>query len=242
MSIVGILAITLPTKAGTITDYTLIGNYVTNTATGQEWLQWTETRYMNVNTAVNQFSSDGWRLATISDMAGLYNDFFNETTWLADENIDQTNEGLTTYDSADNSLIFGSLFGWTAVENSVIYPNQDVSWAITGNHVTYALFGGDEDGDNLYNRAWVNSQHTSCYPSPCTDVAENAHIWADSAATQTATRHYGVALIRDGVASTPSEDPTSVSEPSSFISFCIGILGLGYIRRKAKVIKQKNVG
>lgn len=219
-------------NAGTITDYQVIGsnNYVTNTATGQEWLQWTETSGMTVSTALSAFSAGGWRIATNSDIAGLYNDFFGPG-WDSNENTTQKLEDLSTPaygDGVDPSFQLGQLFGWTVWADSVLVNDGVTDPFFLSLYETSAIFGTDEDGDGVINTVDATSEYQYRCGSDCIEsYAESAAINSDGLDPDAPFEDdFGVALIREA-------SVVDMSEPGTLALLGLGLLGLGLARRNS---------
>jgi hypothetical protein len=65
-------------SVSTLANATLIdnGDYSTDTESGLDWLDWTETKNMTQIEALSQFSGAGWRAATRDEASGLMENFF----------------------------------------------------------------------------------------------------------------------------------------------------------------------
>jgi hypothetical protein len=73
-----IIGIGLILSVSTLANATLIdnGDYSTDTESGLDWLDWTETKNMTQIEALSQFSGAGWRAATGDEASGLMENFF----------------------------------------------------------------------------------------------------------------------------------------------------------------------
>lgn len=230
MSILALSTVALGVQSGQISDYTLISgnNFVTNTETGREWLQWTETTNMTVAAAYSANQHEGWRIATNADMAALFSDFFLDVSWSSDENTTQSTSGQTTFgDGTDNSKVFGDLFGWTNFYDSVdVSSGQSPTGDWTGLFSTEAYFGLDADGDLKLNKALVRSENYRTYPNSVTEYPELATLFHDNFTITSSSSRIGVALVRDTVQHVP--------EPSTLALLGLGLFGLRYARKKSQ--------
>jgi hypothetical protein len=200
---------------------------ITDVASGKEWLQWTETAGMSVNDDFSSFSGGGWRVATSSEMAALYSDFFSSTVnWNVREYQTATDYGSTIYgDGIDQSLVFGNLFGWTEVEDSV-HLNQGFTYNLDSLYKTAAWYGTDADGDGHYNVATAYSEHRNEYRN--IDYREQAalnhdYYWPHG----NSNPDFGVALLREA-------QSVEVPEPSALALLSLGIAGIATIRKSRK--------
>ena len=152
------LLLSLSANAATVSYNGYNLDTVTNIVTGNdlEWLQWNETVGQSINTALSNYSSDGWRLATNAEMAKLFNDFGLGITFDSDEN---TSQSVTLYSEAyshSRANQFIEIFGDTYSAAGFNYDYGDEY------EESRALFGGDGDADQLFNTAYIRDEwHTS---------------------------------------------------------------------------------
>lgn len=85
---------------------------ITDTATGLQWLQWSETVGMSSDEALENYSAEGWRLAKWDEMNGLFSPF----GFAFDRTVNDTKHTIpfTLEDSADEfAIAFADVFGRT---------------------------------------------------------------------------------------------------------------------------------
>jgi hypothetical protein len=208
---------TLDTDTNVITD----GNL--------EWLRWDITTGMSINQALSVYSTDGWRLASNTVMANLFNSFsFNSIVFDTDETTSQyggTPADNTTENSPANQFI--ELFGYTSYSSGTVNdccggtyyydPNDPATQA-------NALFGEDANTNGLFNNGWVRDDFTldgRTEPGWVGLGGEYAYLTADYISSTT-----GVALVR-------GETISAVPIPAAAWLFGSGLIGLiGIARRK----------
>jgi NAD-dependent dihydropyrimidine dehydrogenase PreA subunit len=226
LSIIALSTAAVGAQAGMISDYSVMAgnNYVTNSATGQQWLKWTETSGMSVTEAVTAYQSEGWRVASNADMALLFGDFYGKVLG-TNENATRVVHRLRYGDGVDASQTFGDLFGWTAWKNSTYVPDGSVTPWHTRLSASYAWFGTGADGDGLHNRAYVQSE-SLCWS--CGFVSyrpERAILFAERKSV--GAHGVGVALLRDA-------QTAAVPEPGTLALLGLGIFGLSYARKRSQ--------
>lgn len=204
-------------------DYSVDETSGTVTGNGYEWLRWDQTLGMSIDEALTTYSSDGWRVASNSEMAFLFNDFGvnydmgNYITYDADENT-----GQSVWDDSASTpyYLFQEMFGVTSTECYGWYPEQQ---CLTESG---ALFGNDGDGDLQHNLAWV-------LYSQWENVETGEWVWYDEAwsgidgdnYSPTNTALNGVALVRD-VTHTPI--------PGALPLFASAMIVFGWFYRRKK--------
>jgi len=135
------------------------GNYTLNDATDvvtdgtTEWLQWDVTSGQSINQALATYSSDGWVLASNSQMANLYNTFgFGAPVF------NDSEDGGQQKNAAASQLYrqFVELFGAVSfLIDQCATANQPQCLDNPADAATSALFGSDTDGDDNYKAAIV---------------------------------------------------------------------------------------
>ena len=193
--------------------YGYTSNASTNTVTGGglEWMQWDETIGMSVNAAIAQYSGDGWRIATQSEMATLFNTFkFGEADGFIFDSFKDTSQTATFINQpseASDSNDFIDLFGVTAA-NPI--GTEDDPW-----RKSEALFGGFGE---CCSRARVIDDWTSLTMGPRPGRADMGR------ATYGASPEQGIALVR----------LSAVPIPAAIWLFSSGLIGLMGIARRKK--------
>jgi hypothetical protein len=216
---VALIASSCLASAGAITDYTLNGDVVSNSVTGQQWLQWDETVGKSIDWFINDAEAqslrdEGWQIASNLDMANLFNDFgFGSLTWDTDENTRQSkftgSDGVIEL-ASDPELIFIGLFGDTYLAGNYKY---DIP-------TSQARFGYDADSDGLYN--WARVQDDHLHPIDLNNFSEGlVQLAWDEGAIDWSLDRSGLALVK----------ATSVSEPTSLMLLLLGLGAL--IRRRS---------
>lgn len=187
----------LPGYAETISynGYTLDTETNIVTGGGLEWLQWDVTVGQSINTALTNYGGDGWRTATNTEMAALYNEFGFGVVFDTDENTPQSATLVDDQYSFGSANEFINLFGDTyqAAGNSYNYGDQFER--------SSAVFGGDQDSDNLYNLASVSDEYTSSDGDP---ESGRAYLHIDYIGASTTRHSDGVALVRVSIVPVPA--------------------------------------
>jgi hypothetical protein len=143
-------------SVSTLANATLIdnGDYSTDTESGLDWLDWTETIDMSQAEALDEFGGAGWRIATASEARGLLEREFN-----IDNLLPLTEVG----DIAGHAIKlndFSALFGHTqaTVEGSGLYGAD--SWFIYVGYLNEA-FGVTGSSDPLFGVALAKATAVS---------------------------------------------------------------------------------
>jgi hypothetical protein len=212
------LAVSGLANAVPITHYGYTLNQSTNIVThtdGTEWLKWDQTLDKSIDSALSIYASQGWMLASNTQMAGLFADFGfangtdEETTYFSGSPY----VGGTDVEPHD---FFIQLFGTTSYTEG---PNYG-----TGNDAYQAaksLFGADLDKDGRFNIAFVMSDGTHINDG---QMQHGAHLMDQfwNTLSSTSRDDVGIALVR----------VAEVDEPGSFAIFTLGLICLGFRRFK----------
>lgn len=199
------------------TGYSL--NTETNIVTGGglEWLRWDQTVGQSINSALANYSTDGWRLATNIEMATLLNTWFNR--WSFDPNFTDSENITQQYtldkyytSSSSPADYFFLLFGRSYFDSTYISPFEGIT----------ALYGADLNGNNKYNKAEV--QDSWIYSSTSYGPGFVKLNW-DGYTADLTHPSTGVALVRDIQIS-------SVPVPAAAFMFAPVLLGFLALRRK----------
>jgi hypothetical protein len=200
------------------TGYSL--NTDTNIVTGGglEWLRWDQTVGQSINSALTNYSADGWRLATNTEMATLLNTWFNrwsiDPKFTASENITQQYNLDKHYTGSSPADYFFLIFGRSYFDSTYISPFEGIK----------ALYGADLNGNNKYNKAEI--QDSWIYSSTSYGPGFVKLNW-DGYSPEWELNQTGVALVRDIQIS-------SVPVPASAFMFAPALLGFLALRRKLR--------
>ena len=214
-------ALTFNSQAGLITDYSLDSetNIVTDKGNNLEWLQWSVTRGQSITDALAHYASDGWGLASGSQIAGLFNTFdlsYGNFTWQdGQSNTYYSPEDGITESKDDRELIFVSLFGDTV--------------NLIGLQASGALFGFN-DNDNTYNWAQVGDDAQFSVFGQLVDglyIEGESRLQFNFSNIANFQSSLGVALVR-------SSDLNAVPEPSALALFALALAGILIRLRNAK--------
>lgn len=193
-----------------------------------EWLKWDQTTGESINSAIEKYSSSGWRLASNEDMVELFNAFkFKSTNWIARETISQ---GVTVPWAIGEQSPFYSfieLFGVTLFDVTCKDVKADCFDPAEPLSISLALYGSDLNKNGNYHRAFVRDDDYF-YPQAGEPgfTEHSAYLHLDSFKSNRSNDYTGVALVRTATITTPA-----VSTPSSFYLFAIGFAAFGVFRR-----------
>lgn len=180
---------------------------------GLEWLQWDQTAGQSPAAALANYDTAGWRIASNTEMAELFNSFGFGLTFQADENATQLvllPGEPNNFGTADH---FIQLFGDTYSAAGFALNEGDPF------EYSAAIFGEDLDGDGRLNRASVNGT----YIEAGNNFPGEAWLSSDWARPDIAYEpFYGVALVRE------------VPLPAAAWLFLSAIGGLGISNRVRK--------
>lgn len=177
-----------------------------------EWLQWNQTVGMSISQALSKYASEGWRLASNTDVSQLFNRFrFSDDPlkFGADENkiyfSNQQFNGSIDDIKTDKTLQFIALFGYTFKEGPRGPLDTDPPI------YSMAHFGQDLDQDGLFNFAWVIDDYTFPLSYSGTSI-----IASDSYTADYFMYDSGIALVRE-------VKTNSISNPSTFTIFLLAL-------------------
>jgi hypothetical protein len=193
------------------------------TGGGLDWLQWDYTIGQSIDTALAGAATSayggGWALASNAQMAGLFNSFGFGAFGTVEHSTYRFSDPFTSSEDAvtDNELAFISMFGDTYLAGG---------FASCAGAECYqearALYGSDADGDNFFNRALVYDDYRLMFGTRQTLQSGFIELNVDQWANWIGDVRSGVALVR----------AASVPEPSIFALFGLGLVGIGFARRK----------
>lgn len=188
------------------------------TGGGLEWLKWDVTKGLSINQALGAYA--GWTLASNAQMAELFKMFqFGKTNWFDDEVSWQGNSVAWNEAEYYAHQHFMNLFGYTFVNESNPYSKYDPRQIVS------AFFGADADKDGRFNEAYISDD----YIFDRVKFSAHAQISNDLYGRTYRRDTSGVALVRK-VSVVP---PTQVTLPGSLSLLALGLVALGFRRRKA---------
>ncbi len=166
--------------AAVINKYNFSYDTVSNVIEGNGlyWKRWNESTGLSIDSALSQFSVDGWRVATSREMISMYNVFIPAFNWgiVVDENSGR-GETISVADYQNLVSIFGS--------------SLDAFGGISN-----VLFGSDLDADGFYRVAYAQFS----------DYEPIAGIGADDPRYESsfANSDYSVQLVKEVSVPAPS--------------------------------------
>jgi hypothetical protein len=182
---------------------------------GLEWLQWDLTVGQSIETALINYASDGWGLASNIQTSALFNAFDFGSTFDSDESTTQgfnTGTDLGTEDSANHAFI--TMFGDTYNPLGSITDYGEGGYDYSG-----AYFGTDLNANGLYNTAFIWDDYTQ--PNGMVHPGR-AVLRADEFGAGSNWSNYGVALVR----------PATVPEPAPLVLLLTGLVGVIVARKR----------
>jgi hypothetical protein len=217
-----IVAMPVTTHAGPIdpgNGYTRDDASVVVQGVGLEWLKWDVTVGQSIESALRLYADQGWRLATNSEMADLFNDFDFGGLFSAQEDFELRVATDWSAEETGVHIDFIDLFGFTQLLYGPAYELTDPSVA------SFALFGSDDDNDGGFKLAVVGDDLTRTVEiigvrNPFKNDAYATFV-RDGFPVDLRVDNYGIALVRS----------VSVPEPGTFALLSLGLLGLGLNRR-----------
>ena len=175
------------------------------TGGGLQWMQWTETLNETRFSALNKYSSSGWRLATESDVITLVQAFFGTEYYLHEDGW--RDYGWEGYDTVGEEayISFIDLFGNTFEGQGNEFGRESLSFIEIGNEfeAVYIFEKTKSDSDPMNTRAIL---------SPVGYLTEGSGPQGNPV--------IGIALVRD------------VPEPSSLGILSLSLAGLCIVRRR----------
>ncbi len=155
---------------------------------GMEWLQWSSTKGLSIDSALQQYSAQGWRLASNTEMTMLFNRFqFGKSNWHAQETVQQKVDQPWTAHENSIHRDFLTLFG-----HSQFFPhnNNDPDAG------AFALYGSDANQNGLYNLARVFEDWSAISQGVEHRGAHNAMLFEDLYRSNFSSGNVAVALVR----------------------------------------------
>lgn len=205
------------------------------TGGGLEWLKWDVTKGMSVNTALEKYGSQGWRLASNAEMASTYNRFsFGRDVWYALETMSEGKAESFVFDIVPSSHTqFINLFGATSINSCSLSAKSIRCYADEEPDVrALAIFGSDSNQNGKYNYAEVVDDSIYLRKDSWTGeeriVFNNnvAQLYNDRVDSNDSSPTRGVALVRSGVSGN-----VEVPTPASIGLLALGLVALG-VRRQ----------
>ncbi|WP_296048631.1 hypothetical protein [uncultured Alteromonas sp.] len=183
---------------------------------------WNQTYGLSAHEAVARYESNGWSIATNSQMANLFNSFklgetgfplpYPRSPFVSDENADQLIGPHGDSQDANNSA---------AIAFIKLFSDQELDFQAGVEQIhAHAYFGDDEDNDNKINRASVNHDHFPDFGFIVSDIGLSSDNFGYTEALLLST---GTALVRN---------INEVNSPNSLFLLIMGMFLLVRYRRK----------
>jgi hypothetical protein len=137
-------------SVSTLANATLIdnGNYTTDTESGLDWLDWTETVDMTQSEALTRFGGAGWRAATETEARGLLGDFF-DVDYVFHGGLRESFLSIEIWNYEVRQISFAQLLGETGVSGGSYSVIEGVgAFGVdalnNGNDAQYLMAGTNE--------------------------------------------------------------------------------------------------
>jgi len=216
-----LMALSCNVSATTIVSIVDHGTYVSDTVTGLDWLDITETAGWSYNQVVGEMGSggafEGWSYATRAQVSTLFDAFGGDSDYYSN-----------TWSTQNNGLLeaIGPLMGDLGCEIRGCTPGDGLSHFITADIATAADEGGKPPGTIEAGEHWSAVVYDYVTPHD-TSFEEYVSISQLTEADDYSDLEFGSALIRTSFVTSP------VPVPASVWLFGSGLLGLvGIAKRK----------
>gem|GEM_PF-4031190 len=192
---------------------------ITDSRTGDEWLQWSLTTGKSISEALAEYEASGWSLATALDMSELYTSVgLSGATW------DGSTAQYKQYEGGANGGLVDELVALFGVTDR----REDIGVDGTMYEATIAQYG--EVGllaGAITSFAMLGAEGPVIFPSRM--VLGFTESMLDSVRID--VEGMGVALIRTG-GDTP---PVGVDEPGTAVLFVFALAAVGALRRRVTI-------
>ena len=215
-----------PIQAAVIYEFDDINHIVnaTDSETDEQWqwLSWDQTLNLSVEDFLtgnnNSLLAEGWTIATNTQMAELFNDWFTTTNWDNDPDTAQLSDmGINIGSTDDATSVFIASFGDTFNLAGVTPIGTDDIL-----QRTRAIFGGETTG--FYNLAKVQDEWNSDMFGA--DQRSLAEMTIDNIRANESRADAGLALVRLA----PEEAAEPVPEPQTLLLMSLAMIALTFKR------------
>jgi hypothetical protein len=195
------------------------------TGGGLEWLQWDETQGLTIVQALETYNADGWRLASLNEMASVLNAFDFGVTFVGDKDAGTqyaTGPAATGLLDTPGYDAFITIFGPTALGG--IRENRDRQ------RRTSAFVGQDLDDNGYYGWVRVEGDYQQN-----NGVDRDAEMFFAPDAIQAASSRTGPPGVGDSSISDTGVALVRASPvplPAAAWLFSAAVLGLGFAGRR----------
>ncbi len=196
---------------------------------GLEWLMWTQTNGMSINQALATYSSEGWMLASNTQMAGLFNNFgLGNIRWKFLEEQHEYSSSDWTLSESQPEDYFHMLFGSTYINPSICTSVFQDQCALSSDNYqrSAAVFGSDSDRNGWYMSAFVHTDYQ--WQSTYDGVRNWSAVQFITSGILTADERMldaGVALVRF-----VKQEPNPVTSPGAAGFLILGFLSFAFRR------------